>query len=79
MRIAMMMAVAFICIYANGFVVHRVIFGNDSAYSHPDLRWCLSIAANSVLYFIVGLTPPLLLVWLPAMAGAVVAKLYINR
>ena len=78
-RIAMMIAVAFICIYANGFVVHRVIFGKDSAYSHPTLRWCLSIAANSVLYFIVGLTPPLLLVWFPAIAGAVVARLYINR
>lgn len=52
-RIAMMIAVAFICVYANGFVVHRVIFGEDSAYSHPALRWCLAIAANYVLYFIV--------------------------
>lgn len=78
-RIAMMIAVAFICVYSNGFVAHSVIFGEDSAYSHPALRWFLSIAANSVLYFIVGLTPPLLLVWFPAIAGAVVAKLYINR
>ena len=68
-----------ICIYLNGFALYELFFKKSDVGFRKGLIWGLVITANSVLFFLIGLTPPLMLVWFPAIAGLVVAKFYLDR